>query len=146
MMISFNRHGQPRDRLARLQAAERAALDDLRAELDPETSEEAVDQDWPDDEPLPVSAFRPPVLSPDVLQLPASMVERAEMHLAEIGLCDRTLNALEDAGLHLVGELLARTPNQILALPRCGPSILEEVYTALARIGFYRRPRNIHTH
>jgi len=145
-MISFNRHGPFRDRLAELQAAEQAALNDLLTELEPDASDNVPDQDWSDDEPLPVSAFRPPVLTPDILQLPASMVERAEMHLAEIGLCDRTLNALEEAGLHLVGELLACKPQQVLALPRCGPGVLEEIYAALARLGFHRRPRRSHTH
>jgi DNA-directed RNA polymerase alpha subunit len=117
----------------------------LRAEFAADDLDDPVQDDWPAEEPLPVSAFRPPVLAPDVLDLPESMAERAELHLAEIGISDRMLNTLEEAGLQLVGELLYRRPEQLLALPQFGPAMLEELYLALARLGFHRKPRETST-
>jgi DNA-directed RNA polymerase subunit alpha len=139
-MISFNANCPPDDETTQSLAAQLAALDAL---LQPEFDEdcpadEGFDDAWTAEEPLPVSAFRPPVLAPDELALPDSMGERIELHLAEIGLSDRTLNTLEEAGLHLVGELLNRRPDQLLAIPKFGPATLDEVYRALARLGFYR--------
>jgi DNA-directed RNA polymerase alpha subunit len=140
-MISFNGPRPTFTTAAPLRSTDEAALDALLLpEFESELrDEEPLDTEWPDDEPVPVSAFRPPVLAPDVLTLPATMTERVEMHLAEIGLCDRTLNTLEEAGLHLVGELLNCRPEQLLAIPKCGPATLDEVYHALAGIGFHKK-------
>lgn len=142
-MISLNRHCPPLAEAVPARSAERAALDAL---LLPEFEAEyllddLLESQWPEEEPPPDSAIRPPVLSPDVLHVPDSMAERIEMHLAEIGLTDRTLNTLEEAGLHLVGELLYCRPEQLLTIPRFGPTTLEEVYAALARLGFRRKHR-----
>jgi len=140
-MISLDRQCPPQACPVKPRTAEQTALDALLlSEFEAEYVEDGpVEDDWPEEEPLPVSAFRPPVLAPDVLCLPESMAERAELHLAEIGLSDRTLNTLEEGGLHLVGELLDRRPEQLLTIPRFGPGCLDELYGALARLGFHRK-------
>jgi DNA-directed RNA polymerase alpha subunit len=139
-MISFNGQLSLHSKPQPIRSAELDALDALLGpEFDDDFPEEPAEEEWPDEEPLPVSAIHPPVLTPDVLDLPERMADRAEMHLAEIGLTDRTLNTLEEAGLHLVGELLYCRPEQLLALPQFGPATLDEVYRALSRLGFCRK-------
>ncbi|MBI3463992.1 MAG: hypothetical protein HY000_13180 [Planctomycetes bacterium] len=141
-MISPNGKCSSPTAAAQPHSTQQSALDTLLLpEFEAECFDDPIAEEWPAEEPLPVSAFRPPVLAPDVLDLPESMAERAELHLAEIGLSDRMLNTLEEAGLQLVGELLHRRPEQLLALPQFGPAMLEELYVALARIGFHRKPR-----
>ncbi len=69
------------------------------------------------------------------------LAEQLEMSIAEIGLSVRTTNCLEEQGIFLVRDLLASTPEELLAITNFGEKTLEEVYKALEGIGFYCRGR-----
>ncbi|HUS39506.1 MAG TPA: DNA-directed RNA polymerase subunit alpha C-terminal domain-containing protein [Pirellulales bacterium] len=64
--------------------------------------------------------------------------EKLEMSTAEIGLSVRTTNCLEDRGIFTVNDLLNCTPKDLLGISNFGEKTLDEVYTALASIGFER--------
>ena len=66
--------------------------------------------------------------------------ERLEMSIAELGLPVRTMNCLEEQGIHTVRQLLESDPKRLLGIANFGQKTLEEVYKALERIGFSRRP------
>ncbi|REJ65880.1 MAG: DNA-directed RNA polymerase subunit alpha [Planctomycetota bacterium] len=68
-----------------------------------------------------------------------SLDERLAMSTAEIGLSVRTTNCLEERGIFTVGDLLHRTPDDLLEISNFGEKTLQEVYQALASIGFMRR-------
>jgi len=70
-----------------------------------------------------------------------SMVERLEMSTAEIGLSVRTTNCLEERGIFTVRDLLNCTRKDLLEISNFGEKTLEEVYTALETVGFYRQDR-----
>jgi len=65
--------------------------------------------------------------------------ERLDMSTAEIGLSVRTTNCLEERGIFTVSDLLNCTPENLLSISNFGEKTLEEVYTALAEIGFHRK-------
>ena len=67
--------------------------------------------------------------------------ERLEMSTAEIGLSVRTTNCLEERGIFTVGDLLKRTPDDLLSISNFGEKTLQEVYKALEEIGFYRQSK-----
>jgi|TARA_B110000116_G_scaffold178359_1_gene154451 DNA-directed RNA polymerase subunit alpha len=67
------------------------------------------------------------------------MQERLEMSTAEIGLSVRTTNCLEERGIFTVRDLLNCTPVNLLDISNFGEKTLEEVYDALAKIGFERQ-------
>jgi DNA-directed RNA polymerase subunit alpha len=64
--------------------------------------------------------------------------EKLEMSTAEIGLTVRTTNCLEERGIFTVQDLLNCTPADLLGISNFGEKTLEEVYKALASIGFER--------
>jgi DNA-directed RNA polymerase subunit alpha len=64
--------------------------------------------------------------------------QRLEMSTAEIGLSVRTTNCLEERGIFTVKDLLNCTPTYLLSISNFGEKTLEEVYAALADIGFSR--------
>jgi DNA-directed RNA polymerase subunit alpha len=64
--------------------------------------------------------------------------QRLEMSTAEIGLSVRTTNCLEERGIFTVKDLLNCTPAYLLSISNFGEKTLEEVYAALAAIGFAR--------
>ncbi len=66
--------------------------------------------------------------------------QRLEMSTAEIGLSVRTTNCLEERGIFTVKDLLNCTPTDLLSISNFGEKTLEEVYAALADIGFSREP------
>jgi DNA-directed RNA polymerase subunit alpha len=66
---------------------------------------------------------------------------RLDLSLAEIGIAVRTVNMLEDQGIFTVGDLLNRTPEQLLEIPNIGEVTLKAIYVALEGIGFYRPSR-----
>lgn len=68
------------------------------------------------------------------------MSERLDLSTAEIGLTVRTTNCLEEKGIFTVRHLLNSTPEILLSISNFGEKTLEEVYQALANIGF-QRPR-----
>lgn len=68
--------------------------------------------------------------------------DRLEMSTAEIGLAVRTTNCLEEKGIFTVDDLLHCTREDLLSISNFGEKTLEEVYSALERIGFYRPQRN----
>lgn len=70
-----------------------------------------------------------------------TMTERLEMSTAEIGLSVRTTNCLEDRGIFTVRDLLNCTRTDLLDISNFGEKTLEEVYTALETVGFYRQGR-----
>jgi DNA-directed RNA polymerase subunit alpha len=68
--------------------------------------------------------------------------DRLEMSTAEIGLAVRTTNCLEERGIFTVHELLQCTSDDLLSISNFGEKTLEEVYKALAKIGFHRPVRS----
>ena len=68
--------------------------------------------------------------------------ERLEMSTAEIGLTVRTTNCLEERGIFTVRDLLNCDREDLLSISNFGEKTLEEVYVALANIGFERPPRH----
>jgi len=64
--------------------------------------------------------------------------ERLGMSTAEIGLSVRTTNCLEERGIFTVGDLLNCKRDDLLSISNFGEKTLEEVYTALEGVGFYR--------
>ncbi|NQT37187.1 MAG: DNA-directed RNA polymerase subunit alpha [Planctomycetes bacterium] len=69
------------------------------------------------------------------------MARCLEMSTAEIGLSVRTTNCLEDRGIFTVRDLLNCTREDLLSISNFGEKTLEEVYKALADIGFLRRSK-----
>jgi DNA-directed RNA polymerase subunit alpha len=69
------------------------------------------------------------------------MADKLEMSTAEIGLCVRTTNCLEERGIFTVQDLLKCTRQDLLSISNFGEKTLEEVYKALEGIGFYRRSK-----
>lgn len=67
-----------------------------------------------------------------------SLHERLSMSTAEIGLSVRTTNCLEERGIFTVQDLLNSRPGDLLSISNFGEKTLEEVYDALAEIGFCR--------
>lgn len=65
--------------------------------------------------------------------------DKLEMSTAEIGLSVRTINCLEERGIFTVHDLLQSTREDLLTISNFGEKMLDEVYTALESIGFYRR-------
>lgn len=63
------------------------------------------------------------------------------MSTAEIGLSVRTTNCLDEQGITTVEDLLRCQSSDLLAIPNFGEKTLEEVYSALEKLGFYRRDR-----
>ena len=70
-----------------------------------------------------------------------SLKQRLEMSTAEIGLSVRTTNCLEDKGIFTVQDLLRCTRDDLLDISNFGEKTLEEVFSALASIGFPRKPK-----
>ena len=72
--------------------------------------------------------------------------DRLEMSTAEIGLSVRTTNCLEERGIFTDNDLLNCSPEDLLDISNFGEKTLEEVYSALETIGFYRRsPETVDT-
>lgn len=69
------------------------------------------------------------------------LTERLEMSTAEIGLSVRTTNCLEERGIFTVNDLLHCTRDDLLSISNFGEKTLDEVYKALAGIGFVRQPK-----
>jgi DNA-directed RNA polymerase subunit alpha len=67
-----------------------------------------------------------------------SLRKRLEMSTAEMGLSVRTTNCLEERGIFTVNELLHCTPTDLLSISNFGEKTLDEVYAALAEMGFRR--------
>ncbi len=82
---------------------------------------------------------RIPLIEADEQRL--TMTERLEMSTAEIGLSVRTTNCLEERGIFTVRDLLNCTRKDLLEISNFGEKTLEEVYTALETVGFYRQGR-----
>ena len=70
-----------------------------------------------------------------------SQAERLEMSTAEIGLSVRTTNCLEERGIFTVRDLLNCTRKDLLEISNFGEKTLEEVYSALETVGFFRQGR-----
>ena len=59
-----------------------------------------------------------------------------------MGLSVRTTNCLEETGILTVRDLLNATPRRLLSISTIsGEKTLEEVYSALEKLGFYRPSR-----
>lgn len=70
--------------------------------------------------------------------------ERLDLSIAEIDLSVRTTNCLEETGIFTVRDLLNSTPKRLLGITNFGEKTLEEVYDALAKLGFYRPGVRLH--
>lgn len=64
---------------------------------------------------------------------------KLELSTAQIGLTVRTTNCLEERGIFTVRDLLRTSPEDLLGITNFGEKTLEEVYQALAKIGFARK-------
>lgn len=64
--------------------------------------------------------------------------EKLDLSMAEIGLSVRTTNCLDEQGISTVGELLKCTRADLLSIPNFGEKTLEEVFSALEKLGFVR--------
>ena len=64
---------------------------------------------------------------------------KLELSTAQIGLTVRTTNCLEERGIFTVRDLLRTSPEDLLGITNFGEKTLEEVYHALAKIGFQRK-------
>ena len=64
--------------------------------------------------------------------------ERLDMSTAEIGLTVRTTNCLEERGIFTVRDLLNCTRDDLLSISNFGEKTLEEVYSSLEGVGFFR--------
>jgi DNA-directed RNA polymerase subunit alpha len=69
------------------------------------------------------------------------LAARLEMSTAEIGLSVRTTNCLEERGIFTVDDLLHCTREDLLSISNFGEKTLEEVYSALEGVGFFRRAK-----
>ncbi len=68
--------------------------------------------------------------------------DRLELSIAEIDLQVRTTNCLEEKGIFTVRDLLNSRPDTLLSISNFGEKTLEEVYQALAKLGFHRGNRH----
>jgi len=68
---------------------------------------------------------------------------RLELPLAEIGLCNRTVNCLEEKGVLTVNDLLHCTCEDLLSISNFGTKTLAEVFERLAEIGFHRKKSSL---
>ena len=64
--------------------------------------------------------------------------ERLDLSTAQIGLQVRTTNCLEEKGIFTVRDLLNSSPDTLLSIANFGEKTLEEVYSALEKIGYHR--------
>ena len=64
--------------------------------------------------------------------------ECLQLSIAEMGLSVRTTNCLEETGILTVRDLLNATPRRLLSISNFGEKTLDEVYDALAGMGFHR--------
>ena len=64
---------------------------------------------------------------------------RLDFSLAETALTVRTVNCLEEQGIFTVRELLNCTRKRLLEIPNFGVKTLDEVYKALATLGYHPR-------
>ena len=71
------------------------------------------------------------------------LLNKLDMSTAEIGLTVRTTNCLEEKGIFTVRDLLNCTPDDLLSISNFGEKTLDEVYSALEGVGFYRRTRQL---
>jgi len=51
--------------------------------------------------------------------------------LADVGLPMRVVGLLERAGVHSIGDALARTPDQLREIPSVGPNAVREIVATL---------------
>lgn len=68
--------------------------------------------------------------------------DRLDLSIAEIDLQVRTTNCLEERGIFTVRDLLNSKPETLLSISNFGEKTLEEVYQALAKLGFHRPGRH----
>lgn len=71
------------------------------------------------------------------VQMTAEQQAWLKRSTSELGLCTRTVNALELIKVYTVEDLLMCRPEDLLAQANFGTKTLKEVYDALATVGFY---------
>jgi DNA-directed RNA polymerase subunit alpha len=82
-------------------------------------------------------------------RIPLSQVEensrlrnlRLDLSIAEMGLSVRTTNCLEETGIFTVRDLLNSNPKKLLSISNFGEKTLDEVFSSLESLGFYREGR-----
>ena len=67
--------------------------------------------------------------------------KKLEWSTAALGLSVRTINCLDEQGIHTIGDLLACKRDDLLLISNFGEKTLEDVYRALETLGFYRTNR-----
>jgi carbon monoxide dehydrogenase subunit G len=74
--------------------------------------------------------------APAAAEAPAgSAADQLAAPIDELGLPLRAYNSLRREGVHTVGDLVARTPQQLLAIENIGPASVEEIRQRLADRG-----------
>lgn len=77
-----------------------------------------------------------------LVKLTRKQVEALELPVSELALSLRTVNALEKASIFNVEALLSRSAEELLVeVSNFGEKSLDEVYAALAPLGFHRNTR-----
>ena len=67
--------------------------------------------------------------------------KKLEWSTSELGLSVRTTNCLDAQGICTIGDLLACRREDLLQIDNFGEKTLEDVFTALEKLGFYRTNR-----
>jgi hypothetical protein len=80
----------------------------------------------------PRALIPPGITDPDVLR-------KLHLPLSQLALSIRTVNRLEDHNILDVNDLLHCTRQELLKIPHVGEQALEQIFGALARLGFRRR-------
>jgi hypothetical protein len=89
------------------------------------------------EEPLPVSAFKPPTITPLSFDVPRTQADFHEMPLATLealGLSLTPIFFLEQAGLLTMADLLRRDEQSLIAIQGFGVAGLQKLKRALSRL------------
>ena len=68
---------------------------------------------------------------------------RLDLNLSETDLINRTVICLDGQSIFTVRDLLNCTPERLLEIPNIGVKVLETIYEALEKIGFYRASKQV---
>ena len=77
----------------------------------------------------------PPAAETPAAETPAPASDQLATPIEELVLPVRAYNSLRREGIHTVGDLVARTPEQLLAIDQIGPAYVEDIRQRLAARG-----------
>jgi DNA-directed RNA polymerase alpha subunit len=73
--------------------------------------------------------------TPRISLQPGDLAGSLKMRVSELGLSVRSGNCLQAASINTLGQLLARTPEQLLRLPNFGQKCMSEIREVIQRLG-----------